>query len=422
MTSGAPRVDAEPFGCPVMAMRRKPEVHDTFREAGPVVEVRAPAGGPAWVVTDDAVAREVLTDPRFVKDPELAPASWRGVDDGLDRPVPELRPYTLIAVDGEDHRRLRRIHAPAFNPRRLAERADRIAVIAGRLLTELADVSDRSGEPAELVGGFAYHFPLLVICELLGVPVTDPVMAREAVSVLKALGLGGPQSDGGGGTGADGEVPDTSALEGLLSEAVRSARRSDTQTMTRVLYERATAEFGSVTDDQLIYMITGLIFAGHDTTGSFLGFLLAEFLAGHLAPDADDDAVSRFVEEALRHHPPVPYTLWRFAATEVTIGGVRLPRGAPVLVDIEGINTDARHHDDPHGFHPDRPSYRRLTFGDGPHYCIGEQLAQLESRTMIGVLRNRFPAARLAVPYDELRWSRQGAQTARLTGLPAWLR
>ncbi|CAM5531678.1 Cytochrome P-450 monooxygenase DoxA [Streptomyces violarus] len=86
----------------------------------------------------------MLADPRFVKDPDLAPAAWRGVDDGLDIPVPELRPFTLIAVDGEAHRRLRRIHAPAFNPRRLAERTDRIAAIAGRLLTELADASGRS--------------------------------------------------------------------------------------------------------------------------------------------------------------------------------------------------------------------------------------------------------------------------------------
>lgn len=412
----------DPFGCPVMSMRRKPELHDTFRRAGAIVEVEAPAGGPAWVVTDDALAREVLADPRFVKDPELAPESWRGVDDGLDRPAPELRPFTIIAVDGEDHRRLRRVHAPAFNPRRLAERTDRIAAVAGRLLGELADASGRSGEPAELIGGFAYHFPLLVICDLLGVPVTDPVMAREAVGVLKALGLGSPQDEKNGDGGAEEAVPDTSALVGLLSAAVRAAGEDGPPSMTRVLRERATAEFGSVSDDQLIYMITGLIFAGHDTTGSFLGFLLAEVLAGGLASDADDSGVTRFVEEALRHHPPVPYTLWRFAATELRIGGVLLPRGAPVLVDIEGINTDGRHHEEPHDFRPQRPSNRKLTFGDGPHYCIGEQLAQLESRTMIKVLRSTFPAARLAVPYSELRWTRTGAQTARLTELPVWLR
>ncbi|MFG3496465.1 cytochrome P450 [Streptomyces sp. NPDC047928] len=409
--SGAPRVGVDPFACPVMSLRDKPAVHDAFRAAGPLVEAEAPAGGPAWVVTDDVLAREVLADPRFVKDPGLAPPSWHGVDDGLDSPVPAMRPFTLIAVDGDDHRRLRRIHAPAFTPRRLAARADRIDTIASRLFGELAEASAASGEPAELIGGFAFHFPLLVICDLLGVPVTDPRMAREAVSALKAIGLG---------TAGDTE-PDTSALEGLLMRAVAAARDGAADTMTRVLYERAVAEFGDVSDEQLMYMITGLIFAGHDTTGSFLGFLLAEVLAGKPPVDADDAAVSDFVEEALRFHPPVPYTLWRFAATEVTLAGVTLPRGAPVLVDIEGVNTDARLHDDPHTLRPERASHRRLTFGDGPHYCIGEQLAQLESRTMIGVLRREFPGARLAVPYDELRWSRRGSQTARLTELPAWL-
>ncbi|MEU7181101.1 MULTISPECIES: cytochrome P450 [Streptomyces] len=393
-------------------MQRKPEVHDAFRARGPIVAATASAGGTAWVITEDALAREVLADPRFVKDPELAPTSWHGVDDGLDLPAPEMRPFTLIAVDGDDHRRLRRIHAPAFSPRRLAARSGRITEIAKGLFTELADASAESGRPAELIDGFAYHFPLLVICDLLGVPVTDPVMVREAVSTLKAIALG---------TASD-TVPDTSALESLLSQTARSARESNADTMTRVLRERALAEFGTVTDDQLIYMMTGLIFAGHDTTGSFLGFLLAEVLAGHLAQNADEQAVTGFVEEALRFHPPVPYTLWRFASTEVTIAGVTLARGAPVLIDIEGINTDRRQHENPNSLCPERSSHRRLTFGDGPHYCIGEQLAQLESRIMIGVLRRGFPSARLAVPFDELRWSRKGSQTARLTDLPAWLR
>ncbi|MEV4738875.1 cytochrome P450 [Streptomyces sp. NPDC049555] len=415
-TGGAPRVAADPFTCPMMPMREKPPVHEDLRAAGPVVAARAPAGGTAWVVTDDELAREVLADPRFVKDPGLAPQSWHGVDDGLDLPVPQLRPYTLIAVDGEEHRRLRRIHAPAFNPRRLAARAARIETIARALFTALAEESARSGRPAELVGGFAFHFPLLVVCDLLGVPVTDPATAREAIGALKTVALGTADEQ-------EALTADSSALENLLLDAVRAARRDGAEdTMTRVLYERSVAEFGSVTDEQLVHMVTGLIFAGHDTTGSFLGFLLAEVLAGHLPADAGDEEVAAFVDETLRHHPPVPYTLWRFAATDVTLGGLELPRGAPVLVDIEGINTDARLHPDPHALDPQRPSRRRMTFGDGPHYCIGEQLALLESRTMIGVLRRDFPAARLAVPFDELRWHREGSQTARLTELPAWLR
>ncbi|MFB4279799.1 cytochrome P450 [Nonomuraea sp. MTCD27] len=388
-------VEVNPFECPMQSMRDKPRVHDELRAGGRLVRAQAPAGGPAWVITDYSLAKAVLADPRMVKDPALAPESWHGVDDGLDCPVPELRPYTIIAVDGDDHRRLRRIHAPAFNPRRLSAAEGRIATIARNLFTELAEESGAKGEPAELINGFAYSFPLLVICNLLGVSVTDPVTARKAVSAMKAMALGT----------ADEAEDDTSSLAELLAEAVRGAMEGTADSMTRVLYERARAEFGEVSADHLIYMIMGLIFAGHDTTGSFLGFLLAETLAGHLAPDADP---AEFVETMLREHPPVPYTLWRFAAEEVMIDGVRLPKGTPVLVDIEGINTELRD--------------KRLTFGDGAHYCIGEQLAQLESRVMISVLRTDFPEARLAVPFEKLRWGRKGSQTARLTELPAWLR
>lgn len=409
---GAPRVGVDPFACPAQSIQRKPEVHDALRRGGPIVEANAPAGGPVWVITESSLARQVLADLRFVKDPELAPASWHGVEDGLDFPTPELRPFTLITVDGEEHRKLRRIHGAAFTPRRLGASSERIAGIAGDLFAELAQSSVQAGEPAELIGGFAYHFPLLVICDLLGVPVTDPVMARTAISSLKAIALG---------TAGDQE-PDPSALEKLLMHTVQTAREGGQDSMTRLLYERVCAEFGDVPDEYLIYMITGLIFAGHDTTGSFLGFLLAHVLAGHLDPEADTDAMTDFIEETLRLHPPVPYTLWRFAATDLEIAGISLRRGAPVLIDIEGINTDSRCHNEPHTLRLDRDLSLRLTFGGGPHYCIGEQLALLESRAMIQVLRSELPAARLAVPFEELRWGRKGSQTARLTALPAWLR
>jgi 13-deoxydaunorubicin hydroxylase len=410
--SGAPHVAVDPFHCPAQSMADKPAVHQALRGGGDLVQADAPAGGPAWVITEDALARQALADPRLVKNPELAPASWRGVEDGLDFPEPVLRPFTIIAVDGEEHRRLRRVHGPAFNIRRLNDASGQIAVIAADLLRELAETSATAQEPAEMIDGFAYHFPLLVICHLLGVPVDDPAMVRDAITVIKemALGTSGQQA------------ADPVALWSLLGQTVDAARRGSVDTMTRAMYERAVAEFGGVSDEEMIHMIAGLVFAGHDTTGSFLGFLLARVLAGDLPPDADSGQVTDFVDETLRLHPPVPYTLWRFAAEDMEIGGVRLPKGAPVLIDIEGINTDSHCYRDPLVLDPARRASRIMTFGDGPHYCIGAQLAALEATTMIEVLRRDFPKARLAVPFDTLRWGRRGSQTARLTALPAWLR
>ncbi|MHA6621119.1 hypothetical protein [Pseudonocardia sp. DLS-67] len=129
----------------------------------------------------------------------------------------------------------------------------------------------------------------------------------------------------------------------------------------------------------------------------------------HAEPVAQLDrseGVGGFGEDAER--APAPFTLWRFTSTEVELGGVQLPERAPVLVDIAGINAS--------GEGPD------LTFGAGPHYCIGAQLAQLELQAVADVLAADFPDARLAVPYPELRRVDRGMHGSRLVELPVVLR
>ena len=114
--------------------------------------------------------------------------------------------------------------------------------------------------------------------------------------------------------------------------------------------------------------------------------------------------------DILRQYPPAPFSLWRFTLSEIEYAGVRIPAGAPVLVDIAGINDDVA---------PGQPD---LTFGAGAHYCIGAQLAQLELRATVEVLRSDFPAARLAVPPADLRQvDLGGTQGSRLTALPITL-
>ena len=113
----------------------------------------------------------------------------------------------------------------------------------------------------------------------------------------------------------------------------------------------------------------------------------------------------------LREHPPAPFTLWRFTTTEVKLAGTRLPARSPILVDIRGINTAG---------HLDGPD---LSFGAGPHYCVGAHLARLELRIVLEVLRDRFPNARLAVPLRDLRQVDLGGTSgSRLIALPVALR
>ncbi|MGH3937178.1 MAG: cytochrome P450 [Pseudonocardiaceae bacterium] len=398
----APHIANDPFTVPGGRIGDRPEVHEALRRAGPLVRVQAPAGGPAWIVTDDALAREVLTDPRFAKDPGLAPAQWHGRDPGLEPPAAQVR--SLTTLDGPEHLRLRRMHAPAFTRRRVLAGRDRIATIARELLTGLAEESARTGHPADLVAQFVTRYPLGVICDLLGIPLADLALAARTSEIM----IHGDAEQAYAGF-AD--------LEAMVAAALRASHERNTGTLTDTLAERARAELGDVSDRELLYMITGLVFAGQVTTESFLGFLLAHQLAGHL--DADTDA---FVTEVLRLHPPAPFTLWRFTTTELDLAGVFLPAGAPVLVDIEGINTDPSRYPTPYTLDPNRGHLPDLTFGDGPHACIGAQLALLEARVLVDVLREDFPDAHLAVPFDQLERDRSGRQFRRLASLPTWLR
>lgn len=339
-----PRIPGDPFTSPGRRIADRPEMHETMRRAGPVVCVEAPAGGPAWVITDETLARQVLADTRFVKDPARAPAHWHGRDPGLEPPAAEVR--ALTTLDGPEHRCLRRVHAPAFTRRRVLAHRDRIAAIARDLLTELAERSAGSGQPIDLIADFASRYPLMVICDLLGVPLADLDRAAHASHLM-----------------THGDIDNARAglaeLESFVAATIRASHEHDIgTTLTDLLAERTRAVLGEVDDDELLYMITGLIFAGQVTTESFLGFLLAHQLAGDLGSTADSnnkneaDAVEAFVTETLRLYPPAPFTLWRFTTTDVDLAGVTLPTGAPVLVDIEGINTDPRTRTAPHTPHP----------------------------------------------------------------------
>lgn len=212
--------------------------------------------------------------------------------------------------------------------------------------------------PVDLVEDFATRYPLAVVCDLLGVPDPD--------------------------------------LDEIVASCQAMLRGADIAATTMRLTELVSG--GDCGLDP--YSVFGLVFAGQVTTESALGFVIANQLSGQPVPD-----VAEFVQETLRRYPPAPYTLWRFTREETELGGHRLPPRTPVLIDIAGIN--AQGHD--------------LTFGGGPHYCVGAQLAQLELTTVVRVLARDYPDARLAVPYADLPVLDLGMQGARLTSLPVVL-
>ncbi|MGW1147265.1 cytochrome P450 [Streptomyces sp. NPDC002454] len=378
--------DLDPFAPTRRGLTEPDPGRAALRAAGPLVQVDAPAGGRAWIVTEMSLAREVLVDPRFSKDPAFAPADWDRETAGLE-PTAAEQP-ALTTLEGPDHAALRRAHAPLLSTPRIQERSDRVHEIARTLLGALA--ADRT--EVDLMADFSTRYPLTVLLDLLGVPLD--LVDRAADACRRMLGEE---------PGAQGRAI------AELRELSAAGLGEDARGLAAELRDRVPAH---TTEEQVRYHLFTLVFAGQLTTDAALGFLVARALAGppHRRPTdrEDDDAL---VRETLRRHPPAPFTLWRFTTTEVELAGARLPARAPLTIDVQGINTD-----------PARSPGPDLAFGAGPHFCIGAQLAHLELRAVASVLRTDFPKARLAVPFEELRQvSPGGLMGSRLTALPVLL-
>ncbi len=354
-------------------------VRTALRAAGPVVRVDAPAGGSAWIVTDDAVARAALVDHRITKDPAWAPTAWGPQVAGLEPPAAALP--SLTTLDGPAHAALRQAHAPLFTARLLRAHHGRMTELARELLTAVA-----GEDPVDLAADFTARYPVAVLLDLLGSPL-DRV--DDAMGACRAMF-----------TGPEGFGRAMATFADLAAAGLTDGRSG----LAAQLRDRVPAE---ITRDQLHYLLFGLIFPGQITTDPALGFVLPDVLDdGRASADLED-----LVRESLRHHPPAPLSLWRFTTEEVELAGVRLPPRAPVLVDILGVGTD-----------PHRPTGSDLTFGAGPHYCLGAQLAALELQAVAAVVRTEFPDARLAVPRGALRQvSYGGIAGGRLVALPVVL-
>jgi cytochrome P450 len=125
------------------------------------------------------------------------------------------------------------------------------------------------------------------------------------------------------------------------------------------------------------------------------------------------------IEEFLRYEPPAPVVLRRFPVEDITIGGVPVPRGETVLLVVGAANRDPEAFPAPDEVNPDRPG-GHLTFGHGIHYCLAASLARVELEVALGTVVRRFPALRLAVPADDIRW-RPSFRTRGLVALPVTL-
>ncbi|MBF8192019.1 cytochrome P450, partial [Nonomuraea sp. K274] len=195
-------------------------------------------------------------------------------------------------------------------------------------------------------------------------------------------------------------------LAAYTSDLVAAKRATPGEDVISAL-TTAADEHGRLTETEVLSMIFLLLVAGYETTVGLIG-LGAYTLLRH--PDQLEllrerpELLDVALEELLRHDSPVELATWRFAVEPMEIGGERVPAWRPILVALGAANRDPERFPAAGGLDITRADNAHLSFGHGPHYCLGAMLARVVGRAALEAIVRRLPGLALAVPPERLRW------------------
>lgn len=330
--------------------------------------------GAQLVVTDQAIARTILADSRFHQGIRVAMEQ----NPGIDPRFLARRKEGLLLRDGPDHARMRRLSARAFTPRA----ADRHRPFMREVMHSLADEVPADGV-CDAITTITQTYPIYVICRVLGAPSEDvPMFSRVAETILNAQS-GAPEFLEIG-------LQAHEELDAYVSTLIER-RRTDPGPDLLTDLILAEEDGGRLTRDEMLHIVVSVIMAGTDTTRNQLAIGL-HLLADH--PDqwaslGDGVPIEAAVEEIARF-APVGHVLTRVPDADVEVGGLTIPAGTMVIMNVGAANRDPADADANQFDSARMPSPPHLAFGFGPKFCLGANLARAELVEAFSVLRERF--------------------------------
>jgi cytochrome P450 len=320
----------------------------------------------------------------------------------------------FLYQDPPRHTRVRGLVTQALTARRVAEMRPRVQAIADRLI----DAVINDGE-MEVIHQFAYRFPTLVMCDMLGLSpeeASDEVLAALNQAIADAfvvfemrafepevLALANRQID---------------FLEDFFGQ-IFAARRLEPRDDLATGLCNARDETGPLTDHEMATVAIGLFGAGFETTAHMIGNGLLSF---HKFPDqwaklvADPALATAATEEILRYESSLVGTN-RTAFKDANVGDKTIRAGERVLTLVAAGNRDPEMFDAPDIFDIERKGPKHLSFGGGIHFCVGAELARLEGEIALTTLAKRLPG--LKVDVASARWRQEGFMFRGLTALNA---
>jgi cytochrome P450 len=301
------------------------------------------------------------------------------------------RGVSMLDRDPPDHTRLRRLVSKAFTPRAVQALRPRICGLVEGML----DAAEGEGR-VDLVEALAFPLPFAVIAEMLGTPPADHERIRQLTgTVVRSLEPVADPAVASAIAAADSE------LTVIAASMIAWKRAHPAEDLLTALIN--AEDDGDVLDDEELIAQTLLLYiAGHETTVNLIagGTLALLRHPDQFALLRDDPAlIANAVEELLRYDSPVQASR-RITLEPVRISGVTIPAGAFVMASLGSANRDEGFWGpDAAGLRLDRDNARQhVSFGGGPHHCLGASLARLEASIALGRLTARFPGLALDGP------------------------
>lgn len=311
-------------------------------------------------------------------------------------PVPEAPP--MISLDPPDHLRTRKLASQVFVPSRVATLEGKVREFVTALVDDIIAKHGREGE-FDYVPHFSALLPATVIAHILGVdPERRVDFKRWSDHLLSAANRASFSAE-------------------RLAEIEHSSK--EVRKYFEDMYDRRDAEPGEdlysgfihaevggnrLSRSEVLNMAILLMLGGSETTANLLAIC---FLILKKYPDAyreireDKAKIPAFVEEALRYDSPVQM-LFRHTSTRTSLHGISIPEGTLIMPLLGSANRDERRFQDPDKFLITRRNREVISFGQGPHYCLGQYLSRLEVKVALEVLLDRFET--LLPAREEINW------------------
>ncbi|EDM80259.1 CypA [Plesiocystis pacifica SIR-1] len=345
--------------------------------------------------------KALLEDDRFTRDRRKTGARTKS-------PLPMPRTVrilnnNMVTEDDPEHRRLRSLVAKVFTPKAIATLGERVEGLCAELLDDFP-----RDQPFDFIEAYSLPIPTTVIREMMGVPAEDMPKIQAGLRGLQRMTELIPML-----TMLFVHMPRTVRILDAMIEAKRGEPEDDLLSALIRVEEAGD----KLNHEELLSLAYTIIVAGYETTVHLIANAVLTLLQhpeqlAEIRADLDGPLLDAAVEEVLRVRGPIQTTKPVFPKQDLVFAGAELPRGTLIMPCLATANRDPAVFEDPDRFDIHRPKRRHLSFGGGPHFCLGAALARLETKVALRALLRRFEHIELAVPESQLV----------LQGMPLWHR